>query len=191
MKTTQFDGYRQRPTLGSVFAMTRRAAHRKRAFTLVEMLVVVVILGIVLAIAIPIYGASQKHSKLQACKANMIAIYQAEEAYRVRNRKYAPSPVTGNPASVTTEWGKVTEMTAGPLRCSVSDAAYTVTTPTATSVTILCPTAGAHAEQSLDANNDGDTNDPDDIQPAAGNITGKLQSTTRLAYINGVFTEVP
>jgi prepilin-type N-terminal cleavage/methylation domain-containing protein len=56
--------------------------------TLVELLVVTVLLAIATAIAIPLYESSRRHASLDACRANIVAIYQAEEAYRVRNRRY-------------------------------------------------------------------------------------------------------
>lgn len=57
--------------------------------TLVEVLVVTVLLAIATAIAIPLYESSRRHAALETCRANIVAIYQAEEAYRVRNRQYA------------------------------------------------------------------------------------------------------
>jgi len=56
--------------------------------TLIEILVVTVLLAIATAIAIPLYESSRRHAVLETCRANIIAIYQAEEAYRVRNRRY-------------------------------------------------------------------------------------------------------
>lgn len=62
-----------------------------RGVSLVELLVVTLILAIAGAIAIPIYESSRRNARLQACRANILAIHQAEEAYRVRNRTYTTS----------------------------------------------------------------------------------------------------
>lgn len=60
----------------------------RRGLTLIEILITVAILGVTLAIALPIYSNARKSANLTACKANIVAIQQAEEAYRVRNRTY-------------------------------------------------------------------------------------------------------
>jgi prepilin-type N-terminal cleavage/methylation domain-containing protein len=93
MKIAGLDGRPQRcPRCGAFGTQPRASAvYRVRAVTLVEMLVVVAILGVILAIAIPAYEASRRSSLLRGCKANLVAIYQAAEAYKVRNRTY-PQP---------------------------------------------------------------------------------------------------
>ncbi len=40
----------------------------KKGFTLIELLVVVAILGILVAIAIPLYGGIQKHNRIKICR---------------------------------------------------------------------------------------------------------------------------
>jgi hypothetical protein len=81
------------------------------------------------------YLASQKNAKTQACQNNMANIYQAEEAYRVRNRTYGTLAQVG-----------------GAPTCPSGSAAYTVTA-TATTVTITCPNAGAHAANKMQTTN--------------------------------------
>ncbi len=62
---------------------------RKRAgFTLIELLVVVLILGILLAVAIPLYLSSVRNSAQQAIKANMKTIATAAQAHKVQNGAY-------------------------------------------------------------------------------------------------------
>lgn len=107
---------------------------RRPAFTLIEMLVVVVILGVALAIALPLYASSQKDAKLKACKANMVALQQAEEAYRVRNRSYVSS-------TDTTNWPKIKEQMGGVPRCPTNDSEYVAVGGT-TTLHIKC--AGTH-----------------------------------------------
>ncbi len=58
---------------------------RRKGFTLVELLVVVLILAILMAVAIPAYLAAVKESRRRTCRANMQSIAHAEQAYLIRN----------------------------------------------------------------------------------------------------------
>lgn len=58
---------------------------RSRGFTLVELLVVIVVLAILMAIALPLYLRSVRDSQRRTCRANMQVIAHAEQAYRVRS----------------------------------------------------------------------------------------------------------
>ncbi len=43
----------------------------KKGFTLVELMIVIVIMGILVAVAIPVYGAVTKNAETKTCKSNM------------------------------------------------------------------------------------------------------------------------
>jgi type II secretion system protein G len=62
----------------------------KRAFTLIELLIVVAIIAIVAAIAVPNFLEAQTRSKIARAKADMATIATALEAYRVDNNDYPP-----------------------------------------------------------------------------------------------------
>jgi Tfp pilus assembly protein PilE len=128
------------------------------------MLVIILIVGVVLAVAMPLYIASQRSSRLRACKANLVAIYQATEAYKVRNRTY------------TTNLTDLTSSLGGPLSCPEHNLGYALvagsTGSIVTSVTVKCNKAGAHAGLT----------DPD--------FTGTLSNTQVISHSNGTFAQV-
>jgi prepilin-type N-terminal cleavage/methylation domain-containing protein len=63
---------------------------RKSAFTLIELLIVVAIIAILAAIAVPNFLEAQTRAKVSRAKADMRSIATAMEAYAVDNRKYPP-----------------------------------------------------------------------------------------------------
>jgi len=60
-----------------------------RGFTLIELMIVVAIIGVLAAIAIPNFIKFQARSKQSEAKANLKAIYTAQKAYFAENDKYS------------------------------------------------------------------------------------------------------
>ncbi len=63
--------------------MIIRRSHK--GFTLIELLLVVVILAVLAAIAIPRFSSSAKEAKISACKANIANINTQLELYYTKN----------------------------------------------------------------------------------------------------------
>lgn len=68
---------------------------KTKAFTLIELLIVVAIIAILAAIAVPNFLEAQTRSKVSRVKADMRSIATALEAYQVDNNRYAPNDAGG------------------------------------------------------------------------------------------------
>ena len=97
-------------------------------FTLIELLVVIIIIGILLAIAIPSYLKFRDRANESAAKANVRASIPGIEAYYADNNTYAGLTLTGIQASYD---------------AGIKNITFSATAPTATTYCIQS-TVGAY-----------------------------------------------
>lgn len=96
-----------------------RSLERRAGFTLVELIVVVIILGILGTIAIPAFQVTNEKSLSKEAIANLKLISAGEKIFRMENNTYYPS--SGSESNVTNIFNN--------LRVSLSNAnwGYTIT----------------------------------------------------------------
>lgn len=108
-----------------------RSALYRKAFTLIELLIVIVILGIIAAIVIPQFGKADDDAKVAALKTNLATIRSQLEFYKVQHNSAYPDDKDSITAQLTTATnidGGFTTPTFGPyIRAPFPDNPFTLT----------------------------------------------------------------
>jgi len=84
----------------------KRLTGKEEGFTLIELLVVIVILGILMAIAVPSYMGFRDRANKTAAQADVRAAIPSVEAYYADHGKYADDATAGNLGTFNSTWIK-------------------------------------------------------------------------------------
>jgi prepilin-type N-terminal cleavage/methylation domain-containing protein len=84
--------------LGDTTVSNRGMSMNRKGFTLIELLIVVVIIGILAAIAIPKFANTKEKAYLASMKSDLRNLVTAEEAYFADSIKYTTAKSCVNPA---------------------------------------------------------------------------------------------
>lgn len=76
---------------------------KKGGFTLVELMVVIIIVGVLAAAAVPIYSAFVKKARVSEAKASIGTIRASEEVYWAENAVYLPLATVASDAVALTD----------------------------------------------------------------------------------------
>jgi type IV pilus assembly protein PilA len=121
--------------------MTR--SQSQSGFTLIELLVVIIIIGILLAIAIPSYLKFRDRANVSASKANVRAAVPGIEAYYADNDTYVGMTLAGIQASYDAGIKNITfgtlSATSYCVQSVVGQATYNKAGPSADIVSGACP----------------------------------------------------
>ena len=80
--------------------------HSRKGFTLIELLIVVVIIGILAAIAIPKYGDTKAKAYVSTMKSDLRNLATAEETYFSEKHEYFEGPASNDGAGNTVAVGE-------------------------------------------------------------------------------------
>lgn len=124
----------------------REWAGNRRGFTLIELLMVVVIIGILAAVAIPKFAATKDKARLGSVRSDLRNIMSAQEAYYIDWGVYTQSldpgvfnPTLGNTMSITANGGEFTAtVTNTTIASGISECTVTVGDGTLTDSQMSC-----------------------------------------------------
>jgi len=76
--------------------LINRSRSKRKGFTLIELLIVILVLAILMAVALPLYLAAVSDSQVKTCRANMQTIANAEAAWKTSDTSHAYTSTLSN-----------------------------------------------------------------------------------------------
>ena len=77
-------------------AFPKLRSRKRKGFTLIELLIVILVLAILMAVALPLYLAAVSDSQVKTCRSNMQTIANAEAAYKTASTTHLYTTVLSN-----------------------------------------------------------------------------------------------
>ncbi len=118
----------------------------KKGFSLVELMIVVVIMGILIAVAIPLYGAITENAEKKTCKSNQALIREMFAKYCVAENGKTATTLLGADGTYSSKNGATegideeffNSFDDGFPKCSLGDHYYVVTKISEHDISIKC-----------------------------------------------------
>src|SRR5437016_5909496 len=73
-----------------------KLSRKRKGFTLIELLIVILVLAILMAVALPLYLAAVSDSQVKTCRSNMQTIANAEAAFKTQDTTHNYTTVLSN-----------------------------------------------------------------------------------------------
>ena len=125
------------------FISTKKAAPRRRGFTLIEIMIVVLIIGILLAIAVPNFVKARESARTKSCVANLQQIQSAKQQWAMDTKSPGTASVVASDIFGTGKY--VSGAVTGP----VCPSGTTVYDPGVVDTDVVCPNVATNATHVL------------------------------------------